>query len=91
MLLGRLGEATIRLIPCTRRMRQFPAGEISALLRKEMRAFAAKELVIMLVGLVVWNRSDMIILKWRNPDLKQITFLATALNLLENWPWPREF
>jgi O-antigen/teichoic acid export membrane protein len=82
-LLGKLAELVIRIIPCMARMRQFPPGEIPPAVKKQMTGFAFKEIGLLLVGLIVWDRSDVFLLNMRNSDLRQITFFSTVFNLSE--------
>jgi O-antigen/teichoic acid export membrane protein len=48
-----------------------------------MFVYSAQGLVLMLLNIVVWNRSDVIILKRLNPDIRQVTFFNYAFNLVE--------
>jgi O-antigen/teichoic acid export membrane protein len=48
-----------------------------------MKTFSGESMVLMILQLVVWDRSDVIFLKMLNADLRQITFFTIAFNLTE--------
>jgi len=52
-------------------------------LRRQLFVYSGQGLVLMLLNIVVWNRSDVIVLKNLNPDIKQVTFFNMAFNLVE--------
>ncbi len=52
-------------------------------LRKQMFVYSGQGLALMLLNAVVWDRSDLVFLKWLNPDIRQVTFFSTAFNLTE--------
>jgi O-antigen/teichoic acid export membrane protein len=59
-----------------------PAG-IPADLRRQMFVYSGQGLALMLLNVVVWDRSDLVFLKWLNPDIQQVTFFSIAFNLTE--------
>jgi len=52
-------------------------------LRKRMLTYSTQGLALMLLNLVVWDRSDIIFLKALNGDVRQVTFFSIAFNLSE--------
>jgi O-antigen/teichoic acid export membrane protein len=56
---------------------------LSPALRKQLLVYSGQGLVLMLINIVVWDRSDVFFLKNLNPDIKQVTFFAYAFNLVE--------
>ena len=52
-------------------------------LRRNMFVYSGQGMALMLLNVVVWDRSDLVFLKWLNPDPRQITFFSTAFNLTE--------
>ena len=83
LLIGRLCELIIRVIPCVERMKTFPAGGISPALGRQMVSFARKQVILLILGLIVWDRSDLVLLKLLSSDIKQITFFSIVYNLTE--------
>lgn len=56
---------------------------IAPALRKQMFVFSSQGLALMLLNILVWNRSDVFILKHFNPDIKQVTFFNLAFNVID--------
>lgn len=52
-------------------------------LKRRVRAFAFQGLGLMVLNVVVWNRSDLILLKHLNPDISQVTFFSYSYSLVE--------
>jgi O-antigen/teichoic acid export membrane protein len=52
-------------------------------LRKRMMAFAAQSVASMTVAMVVWGRSEVILLKQLNPDISQVSFYSVAFTMAE--------
>lgn len=60
-----------------------PRATIAPDLKRRMFQYSGQGLVLMILNIVVWDRSDMVILKLMNHDPKQITFFSLAFNLAE--------
>ena len=58
-------------------------GTVSPELKKRMFAYSSQGLALMLLNLVVWDRSDLLILKAMNHDVSQVSFFSYAFNLTE--------
>ena len=56
---------------------------LPASLRGRMFSFSMKSFALLLVNLVVWDRSDVLFLKWLNPDIRQIAFFSVPFSLVE--------
>jgi O-antigen/teichoic acid export membrane protein len=52
-------------------------------LRRRMFAYSGQGLALMILNIVVWDKSDALILKALNHDPRQITFFSYAFNLTE--------
>ena len=76
-------ELAIRLLQVRRWVRRLPKGEIPSGLKRRMRTFSGSSMVLMALNIVIWDRSDVIFLKWLCSDIKQITFYFVAFNLPE--------
>jgi O-antigen/teichoic acid export membrane protein len=83
MLLSRVVELIIRFAALWRWMRQLPSGSPPDDLKSRMRKFSAQSMVIMLFQALLWDRSDVMLLKLRTADVAQITFFSIAFNLTE--------
>ncbi len=83
ILLSRIVEFVWRYLPVRRWINSLPLGSIPASLRSSMLTFAAETVVLLLLNVVVWDRSDIVVLKWMSRDIAQITFFFVAFNLCE--------
>ena len=83
ILTSRTVELVIRYVPVQRWINTLPHGKIPPELKLKMRSFSGQSMVILLLNIVVWNRSDMIVLKWRSADIAQITFFSVAFTISE--------
>jgi O-antigen/teichoic acid export membrane protein len=81
--LSRFVEMTIRLVQVTRRVHTYPKGRIPQEVRPGMRTFALNSLMLMLINVVVWDKSDIILLNYLNTDIDQISYFALTFNIIE--------
>ncbi len=52
-------------------------------LRLRIRKFALQGLGLVVLNIVVWDRSDVFLLRHLNPDLSQVTFFSYSFSLIE--------
>jgi len=84
LLLMRSVDFLVRFFPTLKRALSWetthaqPAG-----LRNRMMAFAWPSIVTMAVSLVVWGRSEVILLKMLCADIRQVTFYSAAFSMAE--------
>jgi O-antigen/teichoic acid export membrane protein len=52
-------------------------------LRNRMMAFAWPSIASMAVAMIVWGRSEVILLKQLNPDIRQVSFYSVAFTMAE--------
>lgn len=83
ILASRLVEFFWRYLPVRRWIDALPQGRIPPSLRKSMLVFAGETVLLLLLNVVVWDRSDIVVLKFMNPDVRQLTFFFVAFNLCE--------
>jgi O-antigen/teichoic acid export membrane protein len=79
-MLGSAVEAGLKLYSVRRWLAPTPIGTISPELKKRMTSYSGQGLVLMVLNIVVWDKSDLLILNWMNPDVGQVTFFATAFS-----------
>ncbi len=60
-----------------------PPEDVPPGLRKQMWVYSGQGLALLLLNIVVWDRSDVIFLKLLNSDIRQVTFFSMAFNLTE--------
>jgi O-antigen/teichoic acid export membrane protein len=84
MLLSTGIEFAVKLWITLRWIRPFPKGApLPVELKRRMFRFSSQSIILMLIDLVVWNRSDIFFLKMLDKDIRQITFFSLAFNLSE--------
>lgn len=83
ILFYRSVELLVRLVPVWSWIRSLPMGILPADLKKRMFRFSGNNVVLMLLNLIVWDRSDVVLLKFLSSDIAQISFFAVGFNLVE--------
>ncbi len=85
MLLMRVTDFLVRFIPTFRRINAWSTdtAPIPTGLPGRMRSFALQSLTGMLLTLVVWDRSEVMLLKYFSPDIRQVAFYSVAFSLAE--------
>jgi len=85
MFAMRVADFIVRIIPTMRRILSWDSGHAHppADLRTRMMSFAAQSVMGMLLTLVVWDRSELFLLKHLNSDIRQLSFYSVAFSLAE--------
>jgi O-antigen/teichoic acid export membrane protein len=79
----RVGEALARILPLVRRLSTHVLEPLEGDLGKRMFLFSGQSVVLLGIGLVVWDRSEMVVLKNFCADIRQIAFYSVAFNITE--------
>ncbi len=84
MLLARLVDFLVRLFPTWIRIDGWETIHVQPVgLRGRMWGFAWKSVAIMVVELVVWQRSEFVLLKRLCADIREVAFYSIAFSLAE--------
>lgn len=85
MLAMRFTDCTVRLVPTWSRMYKIEKGSVQAPpeLRSRMFHFAFQSLMGMALTLIVWDRSEIFLLKHLSDDIRQIAFYSVSFNFAE--------
>ena len=85
MLLMRLTDFGVRFFPTMGRISRWPrhGASLPPDLNARMRSFALQGLAGMLLTLIVWDRSEIFLLKRLSPDIRQLAFFSVALGLAD--------
>lgn len=76
-------ECALKLFVVERAMGGMPRGTVSPELKKRMFTYSTQGLALMLLNVVVWDRSDIVILNAMNHHAAQVTFFTLAFNLAD--------
>ncbi len=83
LLVGSLLECGLKLRSVERWLGGVAPGTVSPELRRRMFAYSGQGLALLLLNAVVWDRSDIVILKALNHDPRQITYFSIAFSVAE--------
>jgi O-antigen/teichoic acid export membrane protein len=83
LFIMRAAELVVRFIPLVKRLSQHPAEQLDRVLSKRMFLFSGQSLILLLLGLIVWDRSEMVFLKSLCSDIRQVAFYSVAFNMTE--------
>jgi O-antigen/teichoic acid export membrane protein len=77
-------DFVVRLFPTMKRILTWERRHVQPDgLRKRMVAFACQSVAIMIVALIVWNRSEVILLKHLCSDIRQVAYYSVAFSMAE--------
>jgi O-antigen/teichoic acid export membrane protein len=76
-------EMTLKLRSVLPWLLASPAAPLPGTLRGRMFTFSRKSFALMGLNLVVWDRSDLLLLKLLNGDIRQIAFFSLPFSLVE--------
>jgi O-antigen/teichoic acid export membrane protein len=80
---GAVLDTALKLYGISETLGPIPPAKISPELKKRMYAYSGQGIALMLLNLVVWDKSDVFVLNLMNRDIKQVTFFTTAFNITE--------
>ncbi|HEV2577223.1 MAG TPA: oligosaccharide flippase family protein [Acidobacteriaceae bacterium] len=84
VLLTRLVDCLVRFIPTTARIARWPKAHVEPYgLPQRMMTFAWQSIATMILAMVVWDRSEFILLKHLCSDIRQIAFYSVAFSMAE--------
>jgi O-antigen/teichoic acid export membrane protein len=83
LLTMRSAELAVRIIPLMRRLNQYAPEPVDQSLEKRMFRFSGQSLFLMVLGLIVWDRSELVALKNFCADIRQVAFYSVAFNITE--------
>ena len=84
MLGMRVADFAVRVVPTFRKIHAWPKdGAISDALRGRMLSFAVQSVTGMVLTLIVWDRSEVFLLKHLSADIRQVAFYSVAFSMAE--------
>jgi len=85
IFVSRAVELVVRMVSTMKWIRELPKSPsgLPAETRGRIRSFSLQSLFVMLLNLIVWNRSDMLFLRWISGRNEELAFYGLAFNLTE--------
>jgi O-antigen/teichoic acid export membrane protein len=84
VLVMRSVDFLVRLFPTMKRIRSWEKNHVYPWgLHRRMASFAWQSIASMIVALIVWDRSEFLLLKYLCPDIRQISYYSVAFNMAE--------
>ena len=83
VLLYRCAEMVAKLVPVLQKTQNGSVVPVPPELNRRMFRFSRQGAVLLLLQLVVWDRSDMIFLKLLQSDTRQLAFFSVPFSLVE--------
>jgi O-antigen/teichoic acid export membrane protein len=84
LFLMRAVDFIVRFIPTLKRIMSWETTHVQpAGLRSRMISFAWQSVTTMVASMIVWERSEVFLLKPLNPDVNQISYYSTAFSMAD--------
>jgi O-antigen/teichoic acid export membrane protein len=83
VLLYRFVELAVKIAPVLRSMEPVARVPLPADIRKRMFSFSGLSTGLMLLQIVIWDRSDIIFLKLLQPDIRQLAFFSVCFSVAD--------
>lgn len=83
MLAAKIVECVMRFRVAQQWIREYPVGSLSPGEKKPIFRFASQQLYMSVIGALLWNKSDVVLLRWLSSDIRQVTFFTLAFNIIE--------
>ena len=83
VLLYRSAELAVKLVPVLKSMEAVRSVPLPVDIRKRMFSFSGLSTGLMILQIVIWDRSDIIFLKLLQPDIRQLAFFSVCFNVAD--------
>jgi len=83
ILLYRTAELVVKIVPVFRSLDGVRRVPLPKEIRKRMFTFSGLSTGLMLLQIVVWDRSDIIFLKLLQPDIRQLAFFSVCFSVAD--------
>ena len=83
VVLYRTAELGVKIVPVFRSMKSVLRIPLPADLRKRMFSFSGLSTGLMILQIVIWDRSDIILLKLLQPDIRQLAFFSVCFSVAD--------
>jgi O-antigen/teichoic acid export membrane protein len=83
VLLYRTAELAVKTVPVLKSMKSVPQIKLPGEIRKRMFSFSGLSTALMVLQIVIWDRSDIIFLKLLQPDIRQLAFFSVCFSVAD--------
>jgi O-antigen/teichoic acid export membrane protein len=83
VLVYRSAELAVKTVPVLKSMETVARVPLPADIRKRMFSFSGLSTGLMLLQIVIWDRSDIIFLKLLQPDIRQLAFFSVCFSVTD--------
>jgi O-antigen/teichoic acid export membrane protein len=83
VLLYRTAELAVKILPVFNSMKTVPHVPVPPEIRKRMFSFSGLSTGLMILQIVIWDRSDIIFLKLLQPDIRQLAFFSVCFSVAD--------
>lgn len=83
VLLNRTAELVVKILPALKSMAGVPRVPLPMDIRKRMFTFSGLSTGLMVLQIVVWDRSDVIFLKLLQSDIRQLAFFSVCFSVAD--------
>jgi O-antigen/teichoic acid export membrane protein len=83
VLVYRTAELIVKIVPVLRSMKTVRRVPLPATIRKRMFSFSGLSTGLMILQIVIWDRSDIIFLKLLQPDIRQLAFFSVCFSVAD--------
>jgi O-antigen/teichoic acid export membrane protein len=83
VLLYRTAELAVKILPVFKAMKTVSRVPLPADIRKRMFSFSGLSTGLMILQIVIWDRSDIIFLKLLQPDIRQLAFFSVCFSVAD--------
>lgn len=83
VLLYRTAELAVKIAPVFKWMNAVPRVPLPVEIRKRMFSFSGLSTGLMILQIVIWDRSDIIFLKILQPDIRQLAYFSICFSVTD--------
>jgi O-antigen/teichoic acid export membrane protein len=83
VLLYRTAELAVKTVPVLNSMKSVSRVTLPREVRKRMFSFSGLSTGLMILQIVIWDRSDIIFLKLLQPDIRQLAFFSVCFSVAD--------
>jgi O-antigen/teichoic acid export membrane protein len=83
VLLYRSAEMVVKIVPVFKSLETVKQIPLPAEIRKRMFSFSGFSTGLMILQIVIWDRSDIIFLKLLQPDIRQLAFFSVCFSVTD--------